>query len=212
MRAMLRLTRRSTRRRRHSREAGIQCVVHVKRNVVPSPRRERVFRSSVGCVLNAPQIDTNKRCSCRQFRLTASHFLLLRQKKVTKEKATPTLGLFLRCSKKSGTEKTRFAQTVFCSDRFFLALLGANQRGPIEPIFDRFAMRTTRTRMRASGLRRRVDISIWTRYNDQRSIRERCQAKPIAPRLNREARRADARCCRRSSRRAVARTPPARYA
>ena len=30
-------------------------------------------------------------------------------------------------------------------------LLGANQRGPVKPIFDRFAMRTTRTRMRISG-------------------------------------------------------------
>ena len=69
-----------------------------------------------------------------------SHFLLLRQKQVTKEKATPTIGLFLRCSEKSGTKKTRYAQTVFRSDRFFPPLLGANQRGPVEPIFDRFAM------------------------------------------------------------------------
>ena len=70
-----------------------------------------------------------------------SYFLLLRQKKVTKEKATPTIGLFLRCSEKSGTARTRCAQTAGRSDRFFLALLGANQRGPVEPIFDRFAMR-----------------------------------------------------------------------
>jgi hypothetical protein len=34
-----------------------------------------------------------------------SHFLLLRQKKVTKEKATPTIGLILRCSEKSGTAR-----------------------------------------------------------------------------------------------------------
>jgi hypothetical protein len=61
-----------------------------------------------------------------------SHFLLLRQKKVTKEKATPTIGLFLRCSEKSGT-----AQTAGHSDRFFPPLLGANQRGPIERMFDR---------------------------------------------------------------------------
>ena len=68
-----------------------------------------------------------------------SYFLLLRQKKVTKEKATPTIVLILRCSEKSGTKKTRYAQTIFRSDRFFLPLLVANQRGPIEPIFDRFA-------------------------------------------------------------------------
>jgi hypothetical protein len=66
-----------------------------------------------------------------------SHFLLLRQKKVTKEKATPTIGLFLRCSEKSGTAETRFAQTVRRSDRFFPPLLGANQRGPVERMFDR---------------------------------------------------------------------------
>ena len=80
-----------------------------------------------------------------------SHFLLRRQKKVTNEEATPTIVLILRCSEKSGTKKTRYAQTVFRSNRFFLPLLGANQRGPVEPIFDRFAMRTTRAQMRASG-------------------------------------------------------------
>ena len=53
--------------------------------------------------------------------------------------------------RKKRNEKTRFAQTVFRSNRFFLALLGANQRGPVEPMFDRFAMGTTSVRMRASG-------------------------------------------------------------
>jgi len=48
-----------------------------------------------------------------------NHFLLLRQKQVTKEKATSEIVLILRCSEKSGTEKTRYAQTVFRSDRFF---------------------------------------------------------------------------------------------
>ena len=67
---------------------------------------------------------------CRVSARRPSYFLLLCQKKVTKEKATPTIVSILRCSKKSGTEKTRFAQTVFCSDRFFPPLLGANQRGP----------------------------------------------------------------------------------
>ena len=67
---------------------------------------------------------------CRVSARRPSYFLLLRQKKVTKEKATPTIVLILRCSEKSGTEKTRFAQTVFCSYRFFPPLLGANQRGP----------------------------------------------------------------------------------
>ena len=69
-----------------------------------------------------------------------SHFSCF-AKKSNQKKATPTIGLFLRCSEKSGTKKTRFAQTVFRSSRFFPPLLGANQRGPVEPIFDRFAMR-----------------------------------------------------------------------
>ena len=41
-----------------------------------------------------------------------------------------TIVRILRYSKNSGTEKTRFAQTVFRSERFFSPLLGANQRGP----------------------------------------------------------------------------------
>ena len=91
-----------------------------------------------------------------------SYFLLLRQKKVTKEKATPTIGPAftkappsLRCSAKV-EKKTRYAQTVFRSDRFFLPLLGANQRGPVEPMFDRFAMRNTSTHMQARSSLRRV--------------------------------------------------------
>jgi hypothetical protein len=42
-----------------------------------------------------------------------SYFLLLRQKKVTKEKATPAIGLILRCSEKSGTKKTRYRSNSF---------------------------------------------------------------------------------------------------
>ncbi|MDR6539074.1 hypothetical protein J2739_004869, partial [Variovorax soli] len=47
----------------------------------------------------------------------ASHFLLLRQKKVTKEKATPLAASLrfaagsLRCSLFAGSAQTRFAQT-----------------------------------------------------------------------------------------------------
>jgi hypothetical protein len=84
----------------------------------------------VGCVLNAPQIDTNQVDCHREalFRLTASYFSCF-AKKSNQKKATPTIVLILRCSEKSGTKKTRFAQTVFRSDRFFLALLGDNPRG-----------------------------------------------------------------------------------
>ena len=80
-----------------------------------------------------------------------SHFSCF-AKKSNQKKATPTIVLFLRCSEKSGTKKTRFAQTIFRSYRFFLPLLGANQRGPVEPIFDRFAMRLgVKVRVRSSN-------------------------------------------------------------
>ena len=80
-------------------------------------------------------------------------YLFCFAKKGDPKKATPTIGLILRCSEKSKTKKTRYAQTVFRSDRFFRPLLGANQRGPVEPMLDRFAMATTRV-----GLRRRLVI------------------------------------------------------
>ena len=62
-------------------------------------------------------------------RPAASHFLLLRQKKVTKEKATRSLGpcASLRApsgaQKKRGHVQTRYAQTSTRPDPFFLALL-----------------------------------------------------------------------------------------
>ncbi|AYQ29402.1 hypothetical protein DT070_16080 [Polaromonas sp. SP1] len=65
----------------------------------------------------------------------ATHFLLLRQKKVSKEKATlaPASLRFatgnLRCSAQPGSKTTRFAQTSFCPDPSGLPLLGASTRG-----------------------------------------------------------------------------------
>ena len=61
-----------------------------------------------------------------------SHFSCFAKKSNQKKAGVTlaTIGLLLRCSEKSGTKKTRFAQTVFRSSHFFLALLGANQRGP----------------------------------------------------------------------------------
>ena len=70
-------------------------------------------------------------------------------RKSNQKKATPTIVLILRCSEKSETKKTRYAQTAFCSDRIFLPLLGTNQRRPDEPIFDGFAMRSTINQLRA---------------------------------------------------------------
>ncbi|PLC02156.1 hypothetical protein CY658_28250, partial [Variovorax sp. RO1] len=52
----------------------------------------------------------------------ATHFLLLRQKKVSKEKATPLSATLrfaagnLRCSRFAGSRRTRFAQTAASPD------------------------------------------------------------------------------------------------
>ncbi|SFU77395.1 hypothetical protein SAMN05216350_1051 [Polaromonas sp. YR568] len=65
----------------------------------------------------------------------ATHFLLLRQKKVSKEKATLLSASLrfatgnLRCSVQPGSKTTRFAQTSFCPDPSGPPLLGADRRG-----------------------------------------------------------------------------------
>ena len=80
-----------------------------------------------------------------------SNFLLRRQKKVTKEKATPTFAL-IRDLKR----KRRAVRNSLRSDngplhrRFHSKSRGRIHGDPIERIFDRCAMRTTRVRMRAS--------------------------------------------------------------
>jgi hypothetical protein len=65
----------------------------------------------------------------------ATHFLLLRQKKVSKEKATLLSATLrcatgnLRCSRFAGSRRTRFAQTAASPDPRNAALLGADRRG-----------------------------------------------------------------------------------
>ncbi|RIX72694.1 hypothetical protein D3H34_30485, partial [Acidovorax cavernicola] len=61
----------------------------------------------------------------------ATYFLFLRQKKVSKEKATPLSATLrfaagnLRCSRSAGSRRTRFAQTAAIPDPRNAALLGA---------------------------------------------------------------------------------------
>ena len=69
-------------------------------------------------------------------------------RKVTKRRRPRRLSYSCDAQKKAERPETRCAQTAGRSDRFFPPLLGANQRGPVEPTFDRFARRTTG----ASGL------------------------------------------------------------
>ena len=62
-------------------------------------------------------------------------------KKGNPKKATPTIGLILRCAEKSGTKKKLATlRQFFVVIALIFPLLGANQRGPAEPIFDRFAI------------------------------------------------------------------------
>ncbi|PIF76394.1 hypothetical protein CLU95_3555 [Variovorax sp. 54] len=67
----------------------------------------------------------------------ATHFLLLRQKKVSKEKATPLSATLrfaagnLRCSRFAGSRRTRFAQTAASPDPRNAPLLGA-ARGDLD--------------------------------------------------------------------------------
>ena len=60
----------------------------------------------------------------------------------------PRFGVKTSRGPKLATLKQRTASSTFS-----LQISGANTRGPFEQIFDRFAMRTTGTRTRASGLR-----------------------------------------------------------
>ena len=56
------------------------------------------------------------------------------------KKATPTIGLILRCSEKSGTKNSLSLRQFFVLIALIFPLLGTNQRGPVGQIFDRFAM------------------------------------------------------------------------
>ena len=85
-----------------------------------------------------------------------SDFLLLRQKKVTKEKANPTFAPWVRIArfeaKTSRGPKLAALKQRTASSTFPLQISGANGRGPLEPMFDRSAMRFTGTRMQTSAL------------------------------------------------------------
>ena len=75
-------------------------------------------------------------------------------RKVTQRRRPRRLAYSCDAQKKAERKKLAIAQTVFRSDRFFLPLLGPNQRGPVEPILDRFAKMITRIRMCGCELRR----------------------------------------------------------
>ena len=82
-----------------------------------------------------------------------SNFLLLRQKKVTKEKATPTFALIRDLKRKRRAVRNSLrSNNGPLHRRFHSKSRGRIHGDPVEPIFDRSAMRTTGTRMRAFGL------------------------------------------------------------
>ncbi len=70
-------------------------------------------RSLVGCVLNAPQIDTNQTRSsqgwfvCHQPLMPRGSYLSCFAKKGNPKKATPIFALILRCSQRAGVARHR---------------------------------------------------------------------------------------------------------
>jgi hypothetical protein len=90
----------------------------------------RILRGSSACIGWLPSFGlfaSRGRDSARR----RTHFLLLRQKKVSKEKATPLSASLrfaagnLRCSRFAGSRRTRFAQTAASPDPRNTPLLGA---------------------------------------------------------------------------------------
>ena len=83
-----------------------------------------------------------------------SHFFCF-AKKSNQKKATPTIGLFLRCSEKKRNGKNSLSLKQFSVlIAFFFRFSGPINGDPVEPKFDRLAMRITSARMRGYGLRR----------------------------------------------------------
>ena len=73
-----------------------------------------------------------------------SHFLLLRQKKVTKEKATPTFALIRDLKRKRRAVRNSLrSNNGPLHRRFHSKSRGRMNGGSVEPNFDRFAMRFT---------------------------------------------------------------------
>ena len=70
-----------------------------------------------------------------------SHFLLLRQKKVTKEEAAPTFALIRNFNRKRGAVRNSLRSNNGSLDpRFLLKLRGRIHGDPVELIFDRCAI------------------------------------------------------------------------
>ena len=96
-------------------------------------------------------------CHERAHAARGSNFLLRRQKKVTKEKATPTFAPYVTL--RDLKRKRRAVRNSLRSNngplhrRFHSKSRGRIHGDPFEPIFDRFAMRPNGIRMRASGVR-----------------------------------------------------------
>jgi hypothetical protein len=77
----------------------------------------------------------------------ASYFLKLGQKKVTKEKAAPTIGLFLRCSEKSGTARN----SLSLKQRAVLVAFFFHFSGPINRGLSRRCLVASRRGLRKPG-------------------------------------------------------------
>ncbi len=87
-------------------------------------------------------------CHQRAHVARGSNFLLLRQKKVTKEKATPTFALIRDLERKRRAVRNSLrSNNGPLHRRFHSKSRGRIYGDPVEPMFDRGAMRIARNRV-----------------------------------------------------------------
>ena len=92
-------------------------------------------------------------CHERAHAARGSNFLLRRQKKVTKEKATPTFALIRDLKRKRRAVRNSLrSNNGLLHQCFHSKSRGRIHGSPIQPIFDRVAIGTIDARMRAPGL------------------------------------------------------------
>ena len=108
-----------------------------------------------------------------------SNFLLLRQKKVTKAKATPTFALIRDLKRKRRAVRNSLrSNNGPLHRRFRFKSRRPIDVGPVGRIFDRSAMKTTRTRMRA------ILLSIHSHEGESKSATLRQRQFGTSPKLS----------------------------
>ncbi len=171
---------------RSPREAHIECLARVRERmpggqvrvlVVPAKRNYRFVVS----------LSTDERLSTIALMPRGSNFLLLRQNKVTKEKATPTFALIRDLKRKRRAVRNSLrSNNGPLHRRFHSKSRGRIHGGPFEPMFDRCAMRIAATQNRSFRLLElKLIYEMWTFHAWQPDCRLR-QDKSSTNRLPHE--------------------------